>query len=190
MVLNLACDSDSHVNHRVLLHAANLRYGTDGFTFPPKEGMLWIFFARKIRWLQPDSNPWSWVPETSMVTTRPPKRLCVIGEFREMYRKPCSSQYHVAYLLQIKRIFQREIVAGAWVKLSVQAFSFLNECHFYLHAHPFVALRYKLNFILPWLMVLRRVWSSSGTLIMHCYQYGADWFLSLCGTIFSSRDRC
>jgi hypothetical protein len=41
--VNLACDSDFHVNRRDLLHAANLRHGTDGFTFPPKEGMLWIF---------------------------------------------------------------------------------------------------------------------------------------------------
>jgi hypothetical protein len=40
---NLACDPDFHVNRWVLLHAANLRHGTDGFTFPPKEGMLWIF---------------------------------------------------------------------------------------------------------------------------------------------------
>jgi len=28
---------------RDLLHTANLRYGTDGFTSPPKEGMLRIF---------------------------------------------------------------------------------------------------------------------------------------------------
>jgi hypothetical protein len=41
--VNLACDSDFHINHRVLLHAANLRHETDGFTSPPKEGMLWIF---------------------------------------------------------------------------------------------------------------------------------------------------
>jgi hypothetical protein len=27
----------------VLLHAAKLRHGTDGFTSPPKEGMLTIF---------------------------------------------------------------------------------------------------------------------------------------------------
>jgi hypothetical protein len=49
---NWACDSDLHVNRRVLLHAANLRHGTDGFTSPPKEGILWIFFARKIRRLR------------------------------------------------------------------------------------------------------------------------------------------
>jgi hypothetical protein len=42
-LVNLACDSDFHVNRGVLLHAANLRHGTDGFTSPPKEGMPWIF---------------------------------------------------------------------------------------------------------------------------------------------------
>jgi hypothetical protein len=45
--VNLAFDSDSHVNHRVLLHSANLRHETDGFTSPPKEGMLWIFSPEK-----------------------------------------------------------------------------------------------------------------------------------------------
>jgi hypothetical protein len=45
--VNLACDSDFHVNLRVLLHAANLRHGTDGFTSPLKEGMLWIFSPEK-----------------------------------------------------------------------------------------------------------------------------------------------
>jgi hypothetical protein len=30
-----------------LLYAANLRHGTDGFTSPPKEGVLRIFFAIK-----------------------------------------------------------------------------------------------------------------------------------------------
>jgi hypothetical protein len=45
--VNLACDSDFHVNRRVLLHAAKLRHGTDGFTSPPKEGMLWIFSPEK-----------------------------------------------------------------------------------------------------------------------------------------------
>jgi hypothetical protein len=39
-----------HVFHgifRDLLHAANLRHGTDGFTSPPKEGALRIFLALK-----------------------------------------------------------------------------------------------------------------------------------------------
>ena len=34
-------------NSRDLLLAANLRHGTDGFTSPPKEGVLRIFFALK-----------------------------------------------------------------------------------------------------------------------------------------------
>jgi hypothetical protein len=47
MAVNLACDSDFHVNRGVLLHAANLRHGTGSFTSPPKEGMLWIFSPEK-----------------------------------------------------------------------------------------------------------------------------------------------
>jgi hypothetical protein len=51
--VNLACNSDSHVNHGVLLHAGNLRNGTDGFTSPPKEGMLWIFSPEKSNGFEP-----------------------------------------------------------------------------------------------------------------------------------------
>jgi hypothetical protein len=38
-----------HLFHalRVLLHAVNLRHGTDGFTSPPKEGVLRIFITLK-----------------------------------------------------------------------------------------------------------------------------------------------
>jgi hypothetical protein len=45
--VSLACDSDLHVNRKVLLHAANLRHGTDCFTSHPKEGVLWIFSPEK-----------------------------------------------------------------------------------------------------------------------------------------------
>ena len=34
---------DLHVTFRDLLHAVKLRHGTDGFTSPPKEGVLKIF---------------------------------------------------------------------------------------------------------------------------------------------------
>ena len=57
----------------VLLHAVNLRHGTDGFTSPPKEGVLRIFFARKIRQLRPGLNPRTRVPKASTLTSRPPK---------------------------------------------------------------------------------------------------------------------
>ena len=40
---------------------------------PPQGRHAVDFFARKIRRLRPGSNPRSWVPEASMLTTRPPK---------------------------------------------------------------------------------------------------------------------
>jgi hypothetical protein len=45
--VNLACDTDFHVNHRVLLRVTNLQHETGSFTSPPKEGMLWIFSPEK-----------------------------------------------------------------------------------------------------------------------------------------------
>jgi hypothetical protein len=52
-------------NSRDLLHAANLRHGTDGFTSPPKEGVLRIFSPLKIGRLRPGLNPRTWVPKAS-----------------------------------------------------------------------------------------------------------------------------
>jgi hypothetical protein len=39
---------------KVLLHAVNLRHGTDGFTSPPKEVVLRIFITHRTRepWVQ------------------------------------------------------------------------------------------------------------------------------------------
>jgi len=59
-------------NSRDLLHAANLRHGTDGFTSPPKEGVLRIFSPLKIRRLWPGLNPRTWVPKANTLTPRPP----------------------------------------------------------------------------------------------------------------------
>jgi len=53
-ILPTTCDF--HGKCRDFLHAANLRHRTDGFTSPPKEGMLRIFFVRKIRGLLMDHN--------------------------------------------------------------------------------------------------------------------------------------
>jgi len=50
---------------RDLLHAANLRHGTDAFTSPPKEGVLRIFFILEIRRLRPGLNPQTWVLKAS-----------------------------------------------------------------------------------------------------------------------------
>jgi hypothetical protein len=52
-------------NSRDPLRAANLRLGTDGFTSPPKEGVLRIFSPLKIRRLRPGLNPRTLVPNAS-----------------------------------------------------------------------------------------------------------------------------
>ena len=52
-------------NSRDLLHAANVRHGTDGFTSPPKEGVLRVFWPLKIRRLRPGLNARTWVPKAS-----------------------------------------------------------------------------------------------------------------------------
>ena len=57
----LAENSGLHASFRDLLHAANLRHGTDGFTSLPKEGVLRIFSP----WKSPASNPRCWVPKAS-----------------------------------------------------------------------------------------------------------------------------
>ena len=44
-----------------ILHAANLRHGTDGFTSSSKEGVLRIFSPLKIRRLRLGLNPRTWV---------------------------------------------------------------------------------------------------------------------------------
>jgi hypothetical protein len=66
-------NADFHGTFGDLLHAANLRHGTHGFTSLPKEGVLRIFLPLKIRRLRPGFNPRTWVPEASTLTPRPPK---------------------------------------------------------------------------------------------------------------------
>ena len=46
-VREFCLNSDLHFTFRDLLHAVELRHGTDGFTSPPKEGVLRIFFRPK-----------------------------------------------------------------------------------------------------------------------------------------------
>jgi hypothetical protein len=42
-VRKFCLNADFHVTFQDLLHAIKLRHGTDGFTSPPKEGVLRIF---------------------------------------------------------------------------------------------------------------------------------------------------
>jgi len=60
-------------NSRDLLHAANLRHGTDGFTSPPKEGVLRIFFALKNPTASAGFEPANLGTKGQHTTSRPPK---------------------------------------------------------------------------------------------------------------------
>jgi hypothetical protein len=65
------------------LHAANLRHRTDGFTSPPKEGVLRIFPPLKIRRFEPANLG----TKGQHSTSRPPKPIC-ITDYNEMNK--CS----------------------------------------------------------------------------------------------------
>ena len=52
----------------------------------PEEGMLRIFTPVKIQRLRPGLNPRTWVPEASMLTTRPPKPSCIIVRMTSLSR--------------------------------------------------------------------------------------------------------
>ena len=58
-----------------LLHAANLRHGTDDFTSPPKEGVLRIFFALKNPTASAGFEPANLGTKGQHATSRPPKPL-------------------------------------------------------------------------------------------------------------------
>jgi len=68
-------------NSRDLLHAANLRHETDGFTSPPKEGVLRIFSPLKIRRLWPGANPANLGTKGQHATSRPPKPIFYIYKY-------------------------------------------------------------------------------------------------------------
>jgi hypothetical protein len=66
----------------VLLHAVNLRHGTDGFTSPPKEVVLRIFITLK--------NPSTLGPVASTLTTSPPRHIANRLSARKYAMKRCS----------------------------------------------------------------------------------------------------
>ena len=81
---------------RDLLHAANLRHGTDGFTSPPKEGVLRIFRPKN-----PTSSagfePANLGTKGQHATPRPPKSLCGIYTTK-IKNRPKDLQMGLLYL--------------------------------------------------------------------------------------------
>ena len=66
---------DFHVTFRDLLHAVNLRHGTNGFTSLPKEGVLRIFFALKNPTASAGFERANLGTKGQHATSRPPKPL-------------------------------------------------------------------------------------------------------------------
>ena len=99
-----------HVTFRDLLHAVNLRHGTNGFTSFPKKGVLRIFSPWKIRRLRPGLNPRTWVPKASTlpldhrsrlvpryITCRA-KCLLPLPVFIPFHRSLCTDNHRLAQL--------------------------------------------------------------------------------------------
>ena len=71
---------------RDLLHAANLRHGTDGFTSPPKKGVLRIFFRPKNPTASAGFEPANLGTKGQHATARPPKPIVCMYMMENMYR--------------------------------------------------------------------------------------------------------
>jgi hypothetical protein len=74
-VRQFCLNADFHVTFRNLLHAVKLRHGTDGFTSPPKEGVLRIFFRPKNPTASAGCEPANLGTKGQHATSRPPKPL-------------------------------------------------------------------------------------------------------------------
>ena len=88
-------------NSRDLLHAANLRYGTDGFTSPPKEGVLRIFLPLKIRWLRPSLNPRTWVPKASTLPLDHRSRCNVYMCLKKLFTPFVTNRTYMSHLQRV-----------------------------------------------------------------------------------------
>jgi hypothetical protein len=69
---------DLRVTFRDLLHAVKLRDGTDGFTSPPKEGVLRIFFRPRNSTASAGFEPANLGTKGQHATSRQLKQLCFL----------------------------------------------------------------------------------------------------------------
>jgi hypothetical protein len=68
-------NAEFHVTFRNFLRVVKLRHGTDGFTSPPKEGVLRIFFRPKNLTASAGCKPVNLGTKGQHATSRPPKPL-------------------------------------------------------------------------------------------------------------------
>jgi hypothetical protein len=86
---------------RLPRNSRNLRHGTDGFTSPPKEGVLRIFSPLKIRRLRPGLNPANLGTNGQHATSRP---IYIVR------LSTPSFQYKVPNYKKISRTLNRELM--------------------------------------------------------------------------------
>ena len=131
-------------NSRDLLHSENLRHGTDGFTFPPKEGVLRIFSPLKIRRLRPGLNPRTWVPKASTLPLDHRSRIYIyiyivqiyfnLQRLRRLVRRPHTADLRVRCQVSLSAICGGQSGTGTGFPPSTYGFrdtrrrSWLRHC--------------------------------------------------------------
>jgi len=127
-------------NSRDLLHAANLRHGTDCFTSPPKEGVLRIFSPLKIRRLRPGLNLRHLGTKGQHATSRPPKpfskyaiaRIDFVVILIKMTSKMqlCRIIYYciVPWLLYMFRVILSLIIRSVLTVITASGFIHMHCC--------------------------------------------------------------
>ena len=86
------------IHFRVLLHASNVRHGTNGFTSLPKEGVLRIFFALKNPTASAGFEPANLGTKGQHATSRPPKPPST-----EISFSPCETVNVTSFPVQVDR---------------------------------------------------------------------------------------
>ena len=104
---------DFHVTFKDLLHAVNLRHGTNGLTSFPKEGVLRIFSPSKIRRLRSGLNP-----KGQHGTCRPPKPLLM---YLIIHHCLCIGFIDVNLLPEDDRVKSKQV--GVNAKLCVKKYN-------------------------------------------------------------------
>jgi hypothetical protein len=95
---------DFHGTFNDLLHAANLRHGTEGFTSPPKEGVLMIFFSLKNPTASAGLEPANLGTKGQHATPRPPKWLELSLGYQTVQLMLCRGIMAVCSIISIKGI--------------------------------------------------------------------------------------
>jgi hypothetical protein len=88
-------NAEFHVTFKDLLHAVNLRHGTVGFTSPPKECALGIFFALKNPTASTEFQPANLGSRGQHASSRQPKPLSDLVSF--VWNKTAAVECHTNY---------------------------------------------------------------------------------------------